>query len=339
MDFLQLDVAQRHRVSDAIVREWTRRQGSRYLRRPGSWHRCDPKTCRMVQLACDVCLVRDNGVRFVAPGNGHVRVRNLFVCWETGKVHVCSDACRRNAAGACSLTKHRCQASVPPPVHSDTSASRRAVVNVHRRGAVAGADVVRRAAHDILDYLCFSETRRRYALRLLSSARGKTRRWVLRRVREGHAVQYADVLEFYGSAVFAARSCMRPLRMAPVDRDRLLGDVAERVHRLHVVLGPDVVASLASVRIFSLAAVYLMRTGLRSSTTGDIVVARVPALGVILPNAHLLSSNTFPDIHETQNRSRQLTNSVRFLGSAILKVGTTPGIEACLRLQDGVGVA
>ena len=108
-------------------------------------------------------------------------------------------------------------------------------------------------------------------------------------------------------------------------RDRLLRAVSTCVHRLHVVLGPDVLEALASVRIFSLAAVYLMRTGLRSSTTGEMAVPRVPVLGVILPNAHLLSSNTFPDIHETQNRSRQLTNAIRYLGSAILKVGTTVG--------------
>tara|TARA_B100000424_G_scaffold127331_1_gene96406 strand:+ start:1805 stop:2686 length:882 start_codon:yes stop_codon:yes gene_type:complete len=293
----------------------------------------------MVQLACDVRLGDGNSVQFVAPGDGHARVRNLFVCWDTGKVHVCSDACQRNASGACSLTNHKCQATAPPVLHGDTSASRRAVINVHRRGAVAGADVVRRATQDILYYLCFSDTRRRYAMRLLNAARGKTRRWVMRRVREVRAVQYLDVLEFYCSTVFAARSCMRPLQMAPDVRDRLLHSVTERVHRLHVVLGPEVAASLASVRVFSLAAVYLMRTGLRSSSTGDMVVPRVPELGVILPNAHLLSSNTFPDIHETQNRSRQLTNSIRFLGSAILKVGTTPLYSVCGTARDGDVVA
>lgn len=176
---------------------------------------------------------------------------------------------------------------------------------------------------------------------MLEAARGKTRRWVLRRVREGHAVQYSDILEFYGSAAFAARSCTRPLRMSPAARDRLLGAVAQCVHRLHVALGPDVVAALASVRVFGLAAVYLMRTGLRSSTTGQMAVPRVPVLGVILPNAHLLSSNTFPDIHETQNRSRQLTNSIRFLGSAILKVGTTQSLRECWwdGEEDGGGMS
>ena len=335
MDFLQLDVAQQHAVRDAIVAEWRRRQGDRYLPRPGAWHRCDPDACRMVQLACDVRLEPRNRVRFVAPGDGHVRVRNVFVCWKTGKVHVCTDACTRNAHGACWLTGHRCQSAALPPAHGDTSASRRAVAVVHRRGAIAGSDVVRRATRCILEYLCFSETRRSYALRLLEAARSKTRRWVMRRVREGHATQYADILEFYASTAFAARSCTRPLRMQPAVRHRLLRAVSTCVHRLHVALGPDVVDALASVRVFSLAAVYLMRTGLRSSTTGLMAVPRVPLLGVILPNAHLLSSNTFPDIHETQNRSRQLTNAVRYLGAAILKVGTTVGDRWW---QDGAGL-
>lgn len=341
MDFLQLDVKQRDSVLGAIVAEWRRRQGNRYLRRPGSWHQCNAMTCRMIQLSCDVCLEPDDGVRFVAPGTGHVRVRNLFVCWETGKVHTCSEACRRTANGACCLTGHRCQSAALPLVHADTSSTRRATAVVHRRGAVAGTDVVRRATRDILEYLCFSERRRKYALRLLEAARGKTRRWVLREVREGRVVQYSDMLEFYGSATFAARSCTRPLRMLPATRDRLLSAVAECVHRLHVALGPNVVEALASVRVFGLAAVYLMRTGLRCSTTGQMAVPRVPILGVILPNAHLLSSNTFPDIHETQNRSRQLTNSIRYLGSAILKVGTTHGLRQCFTGggEDGGGMA
>ena len=121
MDFLQLDVAQRHTVRDAIVREWRRRQAGRYLPRPGLWHVCDAGTCRMVQLSCDVVLDANETVRFVAAGDGHVRVRNLFVCWETGKVHTCSDACSRNAAGACRLTGHACQSAVLPQLNGDSS--------------------------------------------------------------------------------------------------------------------------------------------------------------------------------------------------------------------------
>ena len=335
MDFLQLDVAQQNLIRDAIVGEWRRRQVGRYLVRPGAWHACGGGgRCRMVQLACDVCL--DGGsVRIVARGTGHVRVRNLFVCWQTGKVHTCTDACRRCESGACHLTGHRCQSARLPQVTSgDTSLSRRMCANVHRRGAVVGSNVVRRATRDILGYLCFSETRRQYACRLLDAARGKTRRWVARRVREGHPVHYVDMLEFYASATFSARACTRPLRMPQAARDRLLRATAECVHRLHVALGPDVVSALSSVRVFSLAAMYLMRTGLRSSQTGQMVVPRVAQLAVLLPNAHLLSSITFPDIREAQTRSRQLTNSIRFLGAAVLKLGTTPRLHSCW-VQDG----
>ena len=324
MDFLQLDVAQRHTVRDAFVRAWRRRQAGRYLPRPGRWHVCNASACRMVQLSCDVVLDANETVRFVAAGDGHVRVRNLFVCWETGKVHTCSDACSRDATGACRLTGHACQSAVVPQLNGDSSVSRRALAVVHRRGVTAGADVVRRATRDILEYLCFSDTRRRYAARLLQSARSKTRRWVMRRMRERCPTHYSDVLEFYGSAAFPARACVRPLRMAASARERLVVAVSACVHRLHVALGPDAVNALASVRVFCLAAVYMLRTGLRCSSTGQMAVPRVSVLGIILPNAHLLSSNTFPDIHETQNRSRQLTNAIRFLGSAVLKVvGTT----------------
>ena len=324
MDFLQLDVAQQHRVRDAIVREWRRRQGGRYLLHPGRWHACRAGACRMVQLACDVRLVgQDADVAIVAPGAGHVSVRCVFVCWETGKVHTCTDACSRTAAGACRRARCQCGAAAGARRHVGA-----APATVHRRGR-RGRRGRRAARHPgtITEYLC-SETRRRYALRLLEAARGKTRRWVLRRVRERHPVQYADVLEYYGNAVWPARACTRPLRMAPAARERLVGRVADTVHRLHVALGADAVAVLSSTRVFCLAAVYLMRSGLRCSRTGQMAVPRVAVLGFILPNAHLLSSNTFPDIHETQNRSRQLTNSIRYLGSSILKqAGTTQRVQ------------
>ncbi len=336
MDFLQLDVAQQGAVRDAIVSEWRRRQSGRYLMRPGGWHACRGGHCRMVQLACDVRL-QDGLVNIVARGTGHVRVRNLFVCWQTGKVHTCTDACNRCEDGACHITGHRFQAATLPLVTGgDTSLSRRLSATVHRRGAVVGTNVVRRTTRDIMQYLCFSDTRRRYACRLLESARGKTRRWVARRLREGHAVHYRDVHDFYGSTVFTARACTLSLRMDTAARNRLLRATAECVHRLHVALGPEVVSILSSVRVFSLAAMYLMRTGLRSSQTGQMVVPRVTQLAIVLPNAHLLSSITFPDIREAQSRSRQLTNSIRFLGAAVLKLGTTPSLHSCW-VEDGGG--
>ena len=335
MDFLQLDVVQRNLVRDSIVGEWRRRQGNRYLFRPGGWHTCSAQSCRMVQLACDVCLLGgDNKVEIVAKGSGHVRVRNLFVCWHTGKVHTCTETCCRSATGACRLTGHRCQTVAPPQECAHTVLARRALASVHRRGAVAGSDVVRRVTRKTLEYLCFSDTRRRYANRLLAGARGKTRRWVLRQVREKHSLYYGDVVQFYGNAVFQARSCTRPLCMPPRVRDSLLAAAAECVHRMHVALGADVVAALNSTPVFCLGALYLMRTGLRCSRSGDMAVPRVAVLGVILPNAHLLSSSTFPDIRETQSRSRQLTNSIRFLVTAILKVGTTSRFR-CIWSEDG----
>lgn len=344
MYFEQLDVAQQHAVRDTIVTSWRRHQGNRYIVAPGRWHTCERGACRMVQLACNVRLKQSGDVDVLPPletaPSDQIKVRTVFVCWRTGKVHVCTSACCRGATGACGLTGH-CHHQIwtgtghaAANQHGASSmASRRATAIVHRRGATVGSDVVRRATRDILEYLCFSSTRQQYALRLLHLARGKTRRWCTRQLREHKSVAYCDVVEYYGNAVFIARACARPLRMNADVRERFLAAMAEFVHRLHTVLGPNVLTALSgSVRVLSLAALYLMRTGLRCSTTGNMVVPRVRTLAVILPNAHLLSSAVFPAMYETQNRSRQLTNSIRFLGSAILKVGTTQKLD--LRLHD-----
>lgn len=350
MNFEQLDVAQQEAVQRAIVSEWRRLQGYRYIVAPGTWHVCKRGACRMVQLACNIRLYHDGSVKIVAPSDqasNTVAVRTIFVCWRTGKVHVCGNACRRDATGACQLTGHRHRQLWTGTVQSaanehsngggsgSTVAARRAGVNVHRRGATVGMDVVRHATRDILEYLCFSDTRRRYAARLLDAARGKTRRWCTRVAREQCGMNFCHIVEYYGSAVFTARACARPLRMPAAKRERLLEIMAECVHRLHTVLGHDVITALSgSVRVFSLAALYLMRTGLRSSATGQMVVPRVNALAVMLPNAHLLSSTVFPEMYETQNRSRQLTNSIRFLSGAILKIGTTQNLDVSGHLLD-----
>lgn len=346
MYFEQLDVAQREAVQRAIVAEWRRLQGIRYIVAPGTWHVCKRGACRMVQLACNVRLTLDGGVNIVPPSDqarDTVSVRTVFVCWRTGKVHVCGSACQRDTTGACKLTGHlHCQlwtgtvqSAASEHRMGNTMAARRANLVVHRRGAMVGIDVVRHATRDILEYLCFSDTRRQYAARLLDSARGKTRRWCARVTREHGPMNFCQLLEYYGSAVFTARACSRSLRMPAAKRERVLKIMAECVHRLHTVLGHDVITALSgSVRVFSLAALYLMRTGLRSSATGQMVVPRVNALAVMLPNAHLLSSTVFPEMYETQNRSRQLTNSIRFLSGAILKIGTTQNLDVSSHLLD-----
>ena len=352
MNFEQLDVAQQQSVQRAIVSEWRRLQGYRYIVEPGTWHVCKRGACRMVQLACNVRLQAHDKVD-IAPPFDHARntvvVQSVFVCWRTGKVHVCNNTCKRDATGACQLTGHRHQqlwtgtpqsAANADSGGNSTVAARRAGVVVHRRGATVGIDVVRHTTRDILEYLCFSSTRQRYAERLLDLARGNTRRWCARVAREHWPLNFCDVLQYYGSAVFAARACARPLRMPVAKRDRMLDSMAECVHRLHTVLGHDVITALSgSVRVFSLAALYLMRTGLRSSVTGQMVVPRVNALAVMLPNAHLLSSTVFPRMYETQNRSRQLTNSIRFLSGAILKIGTTQNLDVSGHLLDVHGFA
>ena len=347
MYFEQLDVAQQNAVRDTIVTKWRRMQGNRYIVEPGRWHTCKRGVCRMVQLACNVRLHQDGNVDVVSTSDtAHdiVYVRTVFVCWHTGKVHTCcNNACQRDATGACMLTGHRhrqlwtgtLQSAANENGDNSTVANRRANVIVYRRGATVGMDVVRHATRDTLEYLCFSDTRRRYAERLLDGARDKTRRWCTRVAREQESMNYCHMLQYYGSAVFAARACGRPLRMSAAKRERFMLFASECVHRLHTVLGHDVITALSgSVRVFSLAALYLMRTGLRSSATGEMVVPRVSTLAVVLPNAHLLSSTVFPEMYETQNRSRQLTNSIRFISGAILKVGTTQNLDVCRQLSD-----
>ncbi len=244
----------------------------------------------MVQLACDVKL-GDGRVAIVAPGSGDVRVSNVFVCWLTGKVHRCSELCRRNSSGVCDVTGYRYTLTMlPQTLSTDTPVARRSVALMHRRGATVGNDVVRRTTRDIVRYLCFSDTRYAYATRLLSSARGKTRRWVIRQLREKSPVDSADISLFYANTVFAARSSTQPFRMPLATRQRLLAAVSESVHRLHAALGAEVVSALSSTRVFCLASVYLMRLGLRSSSSGEAMVPRVPVLSAILPNAHLLST-------------------------------------------------
>lgn len=128
MNFTQLNVAQQQSVQRVIVSEWRRLQGYRHIVEPGAWHVCKRGACRMVQLACNVRLQAHDKVDIAPPfdrARDTVVVQSVFVCWCTGKVHVCGNTCQRDATGACTLTGHRHSAA-----NSAVAARRGAAVGV-----------------------------------------------------------------------------------------------------------------------------------------------------------------------------------------------------------------
>jgi len=332
-----LDVCGRRQVVDLLVALWRQAQGDRYLLAPGSWHACASGLCRLVQLRARVTPPPD--VTIVTPSSpvpdASFVVESVFVCWSTGKVHVCmgepSVAC--GSGTVCALTgRPLAPRAVVAPLSSGTSALSSAIPSLRRSDADPSRTAAR-VARDMVLRLAFSGRRLKHAQRARVQARQRTRRWVLQhvisRAERGLAPCWGSVVSAHARLTWLAReSSAAPFRMPRARRDALASSLGAAVGRLRAACVPCGVATVP-VAVFALAVLYLLRVGLWHSATGAQLLPRYDVLGRILPNANQITDYV-PDV-----RARQFTNATRWITVCVSSLGS----DVVLRCFDGVSGA
>ena len=197
-----------------VVEKW-KQHHSIVLDTSGGWHTCCAKTCGIEHVRAKVCTdgsihAYDSRTCCNHCASCVVDVDNLFICRETGQVHVCE-----SMATTCSVRNGACSISGRPvAVHSDTPTQCATLPSTNRRGKrrKCATHTNYQAACIILFDLLFSVRRIKYenvrATAYFDISRRQTQKLCRDLLKAGKPLVTSDLVDIY----MRNKETLRPAR-------------------------------------------------------------------------------------------------------------------------------
>ena len=266
---------------DIVYRAWAQRQS--FVLSSEGWHTCGPG-CRMQHLRAYACVEGNHAISTPKcachPSAKPVLVNDLYVCTETGKMHVCNTSACPVDQGTCTITGQ------PVVCHVRLAAPSQRRCRRKRNCIYDNAQIARAFVYDLL----FSRRRIAYEHGRYVACMDMARRAALRHVRDagrcGRPLYVQDIVDIFVSNQNRLRSMAYLKRYATDDqRQALCHRYADRVMRLWNVLASHVGSSTTFESVVS-AILYMMRRGVAYDHI--FVVPPDAFLHESLPDAHAI---------------------------------------------------
>ena len=304
-----------------VYQAWAQRQS--FVLSTDGWHTCGP-ACRMQKLRAYACVCGNHAISTPRcaqhPDAKPVLVNDLYVCIDTGKMHVCNTPDCPVEQGTCTITGEAvvCHVQTAAPVQRRCRRKRNCIYD--------NEQIARAFVYDLL----FSHRRVAYEHNRYVTCIDMARRSALRHVREaaraGKPLYVQDVVDIFVNSHSRLRSMAYLKRFCTNEqRQALCRKYAHRVMRLWTMLSSHVGSAITFESVVS-AVLYMMRQGVAYDH-----------IFVIPPDAFLHES--LPDAHaikEVGVHRRQFTQVKNMISGRIRelvdnKVLTDTQIADCYR--------
>ena len=264
-----------------VYQAWAQRQS--FVLSTDGWHTCGPR-CRMQQLRAYACVCGNHAISTPRcsqhPDAKPVLVNDLYVCTDTGKMHVCNTPACPVEQGTCTITGEPvvCHVQTSAPVHRRCRRKRNCIYD--------NEQIARAFVYDLL----FSHRRVAYEHTRYVTCMDMARRSALRHVREvaraGAPLYVQDVVNIFVDSQSRLRSMAYLKRFATNQmRQALCREYARRVMRLWTMLSSHVGSAVTFESVVS-AVLYMMRQGVAYDHI--FVIPPDPFLHESLPDAHAI---------------------------------------------------
>jgi len=291
-------------VAEALQDKW--RSENRYI--PVK-HECSARTCEIIAL--DAWITNDDGeigIHWTRPKRKAQRVRNMFMCTQSGQGHWCSDHCgakriiSEDEGQVCCISGIRydnMEEDVWRPtqrITSTTSEQR----DPYKMGHVDAVGISVRdqqyatIIRDNIHLLLFSEKRMYHEYRKFVQARNDAQQLVIRYIRSRERCNEMVVLPRIIS-LYMHKMRMRPI-LTHIERDKKKQDkyiqiyIKRILHLWRVILEHTPLErsqpGIFIFRAFVIAALYQMRSGLHCR--GHCIIQRDYFLDRCLPETNTL---------------------------------------------------